>query len=818
MLNDYKRHVITKPIEMVELVKKGVVPWMIDVPAHLLPSIKDELNKYLPYKNEVQWNNAKKRNHDYAYLETYLYLTGKYGYSKDTDYDIYFNNYRIKKYPSFCFILAIQYSLKEEKQDWDVRYIYDYLEKGVKYKDPECLYTVGRMYIEGTVFEKNIKKGIKLLSLAGKYNHPEALCLLSNYYQNGILVKQDLKKSSKLMNKANEIGRGNDFFSKHPDIIPFWEFVATVDPQNVIFDSIINKAFKLKPNKIVKCSKLSDVVDFYYSHDVNVSIEIPKEHHERLFKELKEKVDEFRKNDYPVEYEKYLLAYIQFVFSEYGCKRDDNEIFKTIMDLEFIGSYKMYNPKGVCYEYGYGVEKNLLLAKECYLKAVETNQQTSALINLSRIHRTKKYEIYDEKASFEYACRALEKGINKALFELAYDYLYGIYVKEDTYKTIRLFEFGERLKMPQLLRALGLKFLYGDGAIYRSYRNAITNFKKAYELFNDIDSLYYLGKTYYYDKQYEKAFECFKKCESENYKKAYFDLALAYDLGLGVQIDSKKAMEYYNKVEENSNNGIVFNNLGLMYKKGEVCPKDPNKAFEYFKKAKDQKAKKGYVNLADCYFEGFGVEVDYIKGINILEEGIKENKSSAYIYYGYLHEKGLYGIKQDYKKAYELYSKGKELGDEEASYYLAWCHKNGIGCMKSEYVFFDLLKEAERKGYQYVNYAFGYAYYEGIGTQVDYRKAEMYLKKSIENKESHKAYCYFTLGSIYEKVYKKHNEAFKYYQKGSELEDQHSYCALGNCYYNGVGCIRDIALARTYWKKAAEKGNEAAILNLKNCK
>lgn len=818
MINNFKRHVIKEPNEMVELVKKGVAPWAIDVPIHLECQMKESLNKYLKYKNDIQWVKENRKNHEYALVESYLYLIGEYGYSRDVEYNIYINEKRIKKYPSFCFLLAIQYSLIGEKQAWHVRYLYEKLELGVKYKDPECLYTVGRMYIEGTKYEKNIKKGIKLLTLAAKYNHPEALALLSNYYQNGILVKQDIKKANKLMKKANEIGRGNDFFSKHNEIVPFWKFVVTVDPQNIIFDSIINKVYNLKPNKIVKYTKLSDVVYFYSHPEVNVSIDIPKEHRERLFKELKEKVDEFRKKDYPAEYEMYLFAYIQFLYSGYGCQRDNDEIFKTIMDLEFIGSKRMYNSKGVCYEYGIGVEKNILLAKQCYLKAVEINSSSSALINLARIHRIKKYEVYDEKISFEYACKALENGANKSLLELAHAYLYGIHVKADCYKSIRLFEFGERLKYPLLLKTLGKNFLYGNGVIYKSYRNAITNFKKAYELFDDLDSLYHLGIAYKEDKQYDKAIECFKKCESKNYSKAYFELALAYNLGQGVAKDSKKALEYYSKITEEEVNGVIYNNLGVMYKNGEVVKKDLNKAFEYFKKAKEFKVNKAYRNLANCYFEGTGVEADYKKGLEILEEGLKDNISSAYLGYGNIYEKGLYGIKVDAKKAFDLYTKAMELNDPEGYYNLAWCYKNGIGCIKNEYNFFKYLQYAENKGYININYGYGCAYYLGIGVTPDPKKAAMYFKKSLENKEEHDEYCYFALGDIHEKVLKKHDEAFKYYQKGAEMEDQHCYCSLGNCYYNGVGCLVNVNLAKHYWKKAAELGNAAAKQNLINCK
>ena len=811
MLNNYKRHVISSPEEMIKLVEKGVVPWVIDVPIHLESKIKETINKYIIYKNERHWKKERSKNHGHAYLETYLYLTGKYGYEVDSLYDTYFNMKRIKKFPSFCFMLAIQNSLRESKETWDISYIYNILEKGVKLKDPECLYTVGRMYMEGMKYNKNIKKGIKLLSLAAKQNHPGALFLLSNYYSNGILVKQDLKKANKLMEKAKEVGIGNDFYSKHPSFVPFWEFMVSVDPENILFDSILTKVSKLTPNKNVTFTKLSDIAKHYGESHKNVSYKIPMEDRERLFNELKNKVDEFRNNDYPFEYEKYLLGYTNFLNNGYGCKKDPNEIFKTVMDLDFIGSQKHYNIKGVCYELGIGVEKNIELAKEYLLKASEVpSTQAIAFINLSKLFRNKKFGVYDDKLAFDYALKALESGDVRSLIELANCYTYGINVKADEYKAINLFRYGDKLNYLPSLKTLGVSFLYGRGAINKSIRSAIDTLKKCVEKYDDTESMYYLGLAYKGNMQYDLSFECFTKCEKKNLKKVYLELAVAYDLGLGVKKDQSKALHYYSKIEDVESSGTALNNLGVMYKLGKSVPQDYDKAFYYYKKAYELKVNQAYKNLANCYFDGIGTEVNIKRGFEILDEGIKDNASSCYIRYGYFYEKGLYGITVDTKKAFDYYSKAVELNDPDGYYFLAWCYNKGIGCIKSDYNFINYLKLAEKNGYREINYAFGFAYYFGVGVSKDYKEADKYLKKSIENCEGYDANCYGILGHIYESFYKDGYTAFQYYKKAADLDYSYGHLALGTCYFNGIGCIKDLALARVHWKKALELGDNRA--------
>lgn len=692
------------------------------------------------------------------------------------------------------------------------------LEKGVKLKDPESLYTVGRMYMEGIKYDKNINKGIKLLLLAANRNHPGALFLLSNYYLNGILVKQDIKKSKKLMEKAKEIGIGNDFYSKHSDLVPFWEFIVTVDPENILFDSILNKARNLPSYKTVKYTKLSEIVKHYSTFPNNVSVVIPEEYRERLFKELKEKVDEFRKKDYPLEYEKYVLAYISFLNFGYGCKKDGPEIFKSIMDLEFIGSDKWYNIKGVCYETGVGTKKNEHLARELYIKAAEKYPSSIANINLSRFYKNKKYKYYNEKLSFDHAIKSLDNGNVKAIYELAHCYLHGIYVKADYIKAASLYRFGDRLNYLPLLKKLGVNYLYGVGCINKNIKQAIEIFKKCDLKFKDIESVYYLGIAYKENKQYDLALQCFRRCEKENFYRVNLQLALAYDFGLGVPKNKKIALQYYLKIENDPEAGVVFNNLGVMYKEGKVVEKDYEKMIHYYTKSYELKTNKAYNNLAYCYLDGVGVKTNIEKGLSILDEGIKDNKSSAYIAYGFIYKNGSYGIKKDHKKAFEYFSKAAELKDVEGYYQLAWCYVDGIGCVKSDYFFMQNLNTAKKLGFVDINYAFGYAHYKGLGVSKDHKKAEDYFKKSIKNDEGHDSYCYGALGYIYEVSYRKLSEAFEYYKKAADLDDAYGHLCLGSCYYDGKGCLRDKQLARKHWTKASELGDRRADSYLRDFK
>ena len=117
---------------------------------------------------------------------------------------------------------------------------------------------------------------------------------------------------------------------------------------------------------------------------------------------------------------------------------------------------------------------------------------------------------------------------------------------------------------------------------------------------------YEQGIAFYDNKDYDKAFESFKKACDDGNMRACHNLGVMYEKGNGVEKNEQKAVELYKKV---CDGGEMFgcHNLGVMYTNGNGVEKDFSKAAELFKKACNGGEMNGCRNLGIMYDNGNGV-------------------------------------------------------------------------------------------------------------------------------------------------------------------------------------------------------------------
>ena len=116
---------------------------------------------------------------------------------------------------------------------------------------------------------------------------------------------------------------------------------------------------------------------------------------------------------------------------------------------------------------------------------------------------------------------------------------------------------------------------------------------------------YEQGIAFYDNKDYDKAFESFKKACDGGDMDGCRNLAIMYEKGKGVEEDFSKAAQLYKKACDGGEvRGCV--GLGVMYTKGNGVEKDLGKAAELFKKACDGGEMLGCHNLGFMYEYGNG--------------------------------------------------------------------------------------------------------------------------------------------------------------------------------------------------------------------
>ena len=140
----------------------------------------------------------------------------------------------------------------------------------------------------------------------------------------------------------------------------------------------------------------------------------------------------------------------------------------------------------------------------------------------------------------------------------------------------------------------------------------------------DPKKTYEQGRAFYDNKEYDKAFESFKKaCDGGNMR-GCFILGAMYERGNGVEKNEQKAAELYKKACDGGNM-VGCGNLGTMYAKGSGVEKDLGKAVELFKKACDSGNMRGCYNLGLMYEKGKGVEEDFSKAAQLYKKVCDNN-------------------------------------------------------------------------------------------------------------------------------------------------------------------------------------------------
>jgi TPR repeat protein len=93
---------------------------------------------------------------------------------------------------------------------------------------------------------------------------------------------------------------------------------------------------------------------------------------------------------------------------------------------------------------------------------------------------------------------------------------------------------------------------------------------------------------------------------------AQFNLAVAYEFGLGVPQDDEQAVYWYRKSAEQGL-ALAQSGLGVMYAKGKGVAQDSKLAAHWYAKAAEQGDAKAQNNLGAAYYRGQGVPGDYVQ-------------------------------------------------------------------------------------------------------------------------------------------------------------------------------------------------------------
>jgi TPR repeat protein len=186
--------------------------------------------------------------------------------------------------------------------------------------------------------------------------------------------------------------------------------------------------------------------------------------------------------------------------------------------------------------------------------------------------------------------------------------------------------------------------MQGNSHFYnKEYLKAEEYYKKAIDAGNN-DALNNLGNLYKEQKEYSKAEEYYKKAIDAGVNDALINLGILYK----EQKEYSKAEEYYKKAVDAGNNDALFN-LGILYKE----QKEYSKAEEYYKKAIDGGNNDALNNLGVLYQE----QKEYSKAEECYKKAIDAGNNDALNNLAYLY----FSQSENKEKALEFVNKSYEI-------------------------------------------------------------------------------------------------------------------------------------------------------------
>ncbi|EFA79788.1 hypothetical protein PPL_06607 [Heterostelium album PN500] len=172
--------------------------------------------------------------------------------------------------------------------------------------------------------------------------------------------------------------------------------------------------------------------------------------------------------------------------------------------------------------------------------------------------------------------------------------------------------------------------------------------------------------------------------------------AVKYYFGIGVERDPIKSLEYF---EMFPNDGDSVLHCGYIYQY-RTAYRDLKKALECFKRAYDLGSKEATNQLANCYLNGHGVEMNRKQAIPYLQQSISNGNKSAMNTLGEVYLEESEDGKIEPEKAFEMFLKAANL--------------------------------KPNPNYQSM-YNLARLYMKGIGVESDVDAAEMWLKRAMDN-------------------------------------------------------------------------------------
>lgn len=336
-----------------------------------------------------------------------------------------------------------------------------------------------------------------------------------------------------------------------------------------------------------------------------------------------------------------------------------------------------------------------------------------------------------------------------------------------------------------------------------------------------IEGVYKLPKWNFYDvrikteTQIRAEINRLKKEAESGDADAAYELALKYDKGKEVPKDKNLSMKYYQLSAENGNvNAKYFIAMAIMA--GDLSG-EPSYVFSLFTDAANNGMAEAQNMLGTCYYNGYGVDKNSDLAFEWYTKSAENGSSNAQYMLGWAYTNA-----SQYDGAYHWLKKSAEQGNAYAQKELGILYYWGRGVVEDNDLAFEWFSKSAKNGYGWGQYWLGSMYQSGYGTNKNREAALKWYHTSLNSNPDNelKSSVYNAMGNLfYEKEYEGGrsydiNQAIKYYNMATELNNTHAIYSLGLMHKTGDGVLRNPTKAKEYLTRSAERGLNTAQYEL----
>ena len=390
----------------------------------------------------------------------------------------------------------------------------------------------------------------------------------------------------------------------------------------------------------------------------------------------------------------------------------------------------------------YGVRKNYNESLRYFNKAANAGFEDAYCTLAQYYYYGSRYSVfpYDMEKSRHYANKLKACNTARGYQQLAFMYIDGSIGETSARKALEVFEKAAQMGDGRGAKEAAMYYLYGaknDPSIAKSESKGIALLEKSYEL-GYTRAAFELKEWYQMhsdpqDKRVIWAYRCghpnflgsFLDLDRNSIKRNFTDkerfrmlsaakdagsymleqtLGDYYYAGVGVEKNYKEAFKMYyasaTNPHQSMNSGFVFNKLGNMYVTGTGTAKSYSEAVKWYRKGTEC----GYdnewpmYNLANCYFNGWGVTANDYTGFSWMLKSAKQNNTSAMAMVSVCYIIGK-GTSKNNAEAFAWAKKGADAGDKECQYVLGICYLNGYGTQQNVGLCREYLTKSANQGF-----------------------------------------------------------------------------------------------------------------------